>query len=278
MDIDTINYWVENPARAESEEMEDRFFDPIGNRIPEQITYDQLRQINISEDPPATLDDLVEELGIEILAYYIPFHFHRPDRPWGIYLRRVGIAHVRHRLVQIAGRDGYNFQNTLEIPTNVAKDILLLHELRHHGIEVAFARLELLGLGYDDAYQRYIGTKRNNRVLHASTEAICNANVANQRKPFKTNYQPPRVPPPLPNLRYILDWRGYVRQFMRGQPDGYHDFAQFTGFDSEQVLHSLRFPVERQELHWDLPQIKNELNKHSSLSILSSLPVPIRVV
>jgi len=278
LDIDTINWWVDHPTRDDSEEIENRFFDPIRNRIPEPITYNQLRQINIPEDPPATLDDLVEEFGIEILAYYIPFHFHRPDRPWGIYLRRVGIAHVRHRLVQIAGRDGYNFQNTLEIPTDVAVDILLLHELRHHAIEVVFARLELLGLGWNNAYQEYKETKRHDEVLHANTEAICNASVANQRKPFKTDYQPPRTPPPLPNHISYLDWRGYVRQFMRGQPGGYHDFAQFTGFTSEQVLQSLGVRVEQQVLHIDLPQIINELKKHSSLSILSSLPVPIRLV
>ena len=66
MDIDTINWWVEHPIRDASEEIENRFFDPIRNRIPEPITYNQLRQINIPEDPPATLDDLVEEFGIEI--------------------------------------------------------------------------------------------------------------------------------------------------------------------------------------------------------------------
>ena len=123
MNIEQINHWIEEPLDARPEEIENRFFHSFENRRPEQITYNQLRQINIPEGLPGNqLHDLVEEFGIEILAYYIPFHFHRHDRPWGIYLRGVGIDHVRQRLIEIAGRDGHNFRN-LAIPTDVSSNI-----------------------------------------------------------------------------------------------------------------------------------------------------------
>ena len=103
MNIEQINHWIEEPLDARPEEIEDRFFNSFENRRPEQITYNQLRHFNIPEGHPGNqLHGLVERFGIEILAYYIPFHFHSPERPWGIYLRGEGIAHVRHRIMQIA--------------------------------------------------------------------------------------------------------------------------------------------------------------------------------
>ena len=176
--------------------------------------------------------------------------------------------------MEIAGRDGHNFQN-LEIPTNVAEHILLLHELRHHAIEVAFTRAELQGNTRNE-YQRYITRKRNHIGLHDNTEAICNANVAIHSNPFKTDWERPRLMPPIPpNVIIKLDWNDYVRQFMVGQPAGYRDFARFTGFSSEQALELLQLPTGHR---FDLAQITREFNNHSQLSTLSSLPVPIRVV
>ena len=186
----------------------------------------------------------------------------------------MGIDHVRQRLMEIAGRDGHNFRN-LAIPTNVAEHILLLHELRHHAIEVAFTRAELLGDTRNE-YQQYITRKRNHIGLHGNTEAICNANVAIHSNPFKTNWERPRLMPPTPpNVIIKLDWNDYVRQFMVGQPAGYRDFARFTGFSSEQALELLQLPTGHR---FDLAQITREFNNHSQLSTLSSLPVPIRVV
>jgi len=276
MDIEQINHWIEEPLDARPEEIENRFFNSFENRRPEQITYNELRQINIPEGLTGNqLDGLVEEFGIEILAYYIPFHFHRPNRPWGIYLRRVGIDHVRRRLMEIAGRDGHNFRN-LEIPTNVAEHILLLHELRHHAIEVAFTRVELQDNTRDE-YQQYIRRKRNHNNTSSDTEAICNANVANNRSPFKT--EPSYVghtlrfrPPLPPNVMIRLDWNDYVSQFMIGQPAGYRDFARFTGFSSKQVLELLQLPR-----FW-FREPRKDYTQHSQLSILRRLPVPIRVV
>ena len=271
MDIEQINRWIEEPLDARPEEIENRFFNSFENRRPDQITYNQLRQINIPEGHPGNqLHGLVEEFGIEILAYYIPFHFNSPERPWGIYLRAEGIAHVRQRIMQIASEDGMNLRN-LEVPTNVATNILLLHELRHHAIEVAFTRVELQN-GTRHEYQHYIREKRNHNDLHNHTEAICNANVAKHH--FKTDWQLPGIISP-PNVIIKLDWNDYVRQFMVGQPAGYRDFARFTGFSSEQALELLQLPTGHR---FDLAQITREFNNHSQLSTLSSLPVPIRVV
>ena len=277
MDIEQINHWIEEPLRVEPEEIENRFFRSFENRRPEQITRDQLRRINIPEGRLGNeLPRLVERFGIEILAYYRPFHFHRPDRGWGIYLRRVGIAHVRQRLVDIANQEGVRIQgNNRDAATAVAKDILLLHELRHHAIEVAFTRVELQRNTRNE-YQQYITRKRNHIGLYGNTEAICNANVAIHSNPFKTDWERPRLMPPTPpNVIIKLDWNDYVRTFMLGQPAGYRDFPQFTGFSSEQVLESLQLPIEHR---FDLAQITRELQNHSQLSTLRSLPVPIRVV
>ena len=271
MDIEQINRWIEEPLDARPEEIENRFFNSFENRRPEQITYNQLRHFNIPEGHPGNqLHGLVEEFGIEILAYYIPFHFHRPDRPWGIYLRRVGIDHVRQRLMEIAGRDGHNFQN-LEIPTNVAEHILLLHELRHHAIEVAFTRVELQ-TDTRDAYQRYHTRKRNrgDRILHHNTEAICNANVANHIRTFITAWRPRHAPGPHESTTF--DWNDYVSQFMIHQPAGYRDFAQFTRHNHDQILESLQLPVEHA---FDLRQTKEDFKNHSDLKILRRFPVPI---
>ena len=278
MNIEQINHWIEEPLDARPEEIENRFFHSFENRRPDQIPYNQLRQINIPEGLPGNqLHGLVEEFGIEILAYYIPFHFHRPDRPWGIYLRGVGIDHVRQRLMEIAGRDGHNFRN-LEIPTNVAEHILLLHELRHHAIEVAFTRVELQRNTRNE-YQQYITRKRNNNNISSDTEAICNANVATHSSIFRTDWErPQQMPPTPPNVIIKLDWNDYVRTFMIGQPAGYRDFARFTGFSSEQALELLQLPIVPIEHRFDLIQIEKEFKSHSQLSTLSRFPVPIRVV
>ena len=83
------------------------------------------------------------------------------------------------------------------------------------------------------------------------------------------------MPPTPPNVIIKLDWNDYVRRFMIGQPAGYRDFPQFTGFSSEQALESLQLPIEHR---FDLAQITRELQNHSQLGTLRSLPVPIRLV
>ena len=83
------------------------------------------------------------------------------------------------------------------------------------------------------------------------------------------------IPPTPPNVMIKLDWNDYVRQFMIGQPAGYHDFAQFTGFSSEQALELLQLQI-RHRIEW--PNLTREFKSHSQLSILSRFPVPIRLV
>ena len=273
MDIEQINQLVEHPLPADPEETENHFFGDIRREI-HQIPYNQLRQINIPVGPANQLGDLVRRFGIHRLAYYVPFHF-RSSRHWGIYLRRDGIAHVRQRIMQIAHEDGMNLQN-VEVPTNVATNILLLHELRHHAIEVAYYRFEIQN-GTENEYREYRRRKRRLRrglhnELHNNTEAICNANVANHNTQFKT-WQLPDMPP-----NTGLDWNNYVRGFMLGQPDGYNDFERFTGMNARRVLESLQLPIglrlDARGRPVDLDQITKEFNHHSQLGILNRM-VPI---
>ena len=171
--------------------------------------------------------------------------------------------------MQIAEQDGHNFQNP-EIPTNVAIDILLLHELRHHAIEVAFTRVELQQ-GTRREYQHYIREKRNHNDLHNHTEAICNANVAKHH--FKTDWQLPGIISP-PNVIVSLDWNNYVREFMDEQPAGYNDYAQFTRYSAERALTELQLPRIRPD---QLAEVTKEYTNHSKLRVLNTI-VPIRLI
>jgi hypothetical protein len=177
--------------------------------------------------------------------------------------------------MQIAHEDGMNWQN-VEVPTNVATNILLLHELRHHAIEVAYYRVELQNNTRNE-YREYRRRKRTLRrgvhnELHNNTEAICNANVANHNRQFQT-FDLPNAPP-----HTGLDWNHYVRGFMLGQPAGYNDFERFTGMNARRVLESLQLPIglrlDARGRPVDLAQIRKEFNNHSQLGILNRM-VPI---
>ena len=65
-------------------EYEDQdWFDNIYNDV-NRLDDDE----NLDDEPTMTIDgSIFQELGFEILAYYVPFHFHNHPRPWGI-LRR----------------------------------------------------------------------------------------------------------------------------------------------------------------------------------------------
>ena len=274
MDIEQITEWVEHPLRPDPEETENRFFQDI-RHVPDQIPYNQLRQIRFPVGRANQLRDLVEEFGIEILAYYIPFHFHSPERPWGIYLRQVGIAHVREALEFRLRRDGI-FPNFVTLDKQ-AKKILLLHELRHHAIEVAFTICEQLL----DRYQYYLDFNQRavtNTRTHDLEEAICNANVAKQAK-SQINVTHQQIHLAFrPNITHKLDFNEYIREFMRGQPRGYRDFLRHVDTSPEREFELLELPIQELPHPVEIPNLVTQYKYHSNYAILNSLPVPIRVV
>ena len=246
-------------------EYEDQdWFDNIYNDV-NRLDDDE----NLDDEPTMTIDgSIFQELGFEILAYYVPFHFHNRPRPWGIYLRRVGIAHVRQKLLQFATNDHYNEQNfgdDLKIPTNVAVNVLLLHELKHHAIEVGILRRGLTGSIAPSDYYLFVQDKRRNFELARAEEAICNANILSHKSKLKTDFFLPNHDPNQSN-NLVFDWTTYVTRFMDGQPSGYNAFRDWRKLEDEQLqtyLHSYPGTVTR-----------TEFNMHSNLSILKRLPVP----
>ena len=288
MDKQTINHFIENqPPPTEVAEQQAEFFNRHGVNRPRLIQYDELTHIHTGNQLPRNarneeLDDLVERHGVEVLAYYVPFHHHRHPQDWGIYLRREGIVHVRQKLLQFALDDHYEeqlFGDDLEIPTRVAVKVLLLHELKHHAIEVACTRHEIQNR-IIDKYDSYIRSKRQNQTEHNATEAICNSNILQYRYHLKTDFSFPGqaiLPHQGPGS---IDWTTYVTRFMDGQPEGYNDFRSFRHLDQFQLRQILRLEhgvvgnVER-VLNRNLPIIMREFQNHSSLSTLKRLPVPI---
>ena len=244
------------------------------NDIPDTISRQQLnRQLN--DDPaPDGFRDLVRQSGFEVLAYYIPFHIDRPARPWGIYLRQVGIAHVREALEFRLRRDGI-FVNFATLDKQ-AKKILLLHELRHHAIEVTFTICEQL-LNHYRYYLDFNERAVTNTRTHDLEEAICNANVAKQAK-SQINVTHQQIDLDFrPNITHKLDFDEYNREFMREQPRGYRDFQRHVDTSPEREFELLELPIEL--LHpVEVPNLGTQYKYHSKFAILNSLPVPIRVV
>ncbi len=245
------------------------------NDIPDTISLQELNWQRNDDPAPDGFHDLVRQSGFEVLAYYIPFHFHRPERPWGIYLRQVGIAHVRVALELRSNRDGI-FPNFVTLDKQ-AKKILLLHELRHHAIEVACTICEQLS----NHYQYYLDFNERavtNTRTHDLEEAICNANVAKQAK-SQINVTHQQIHLAFrPNITHKLDFNEYIREFMRAQPRGYSDFQRYVHTRPEREFELLELPIQELPHPVEVPNLVTQYKYHSNYAILNSLPVPIRVV
>ena len=245
------------------------------NEIPDTISITELNRQRNDDPDPDGFRELVRQSGFEVLAYYIPFHFHHPERPWGIYLRQVGIAHVKGALEFQLHRDGI-FPNFVTL-NKQAKKILLLHELRHHAIEVTFTICEQLL----DRYQYYLDFNQRavtNTQTHDLEEAICNANVAKQAK-SQINVTHHELDLDFrPNITHKLDFDYYIREFMRAQPRGYSDFQRYVHTSPEREFELLELPIQELPHPVEVPNLVTQYTDHSNYAILNSLPVPIRVV
>lgn len=77
-----------------------------------------------------------QSMGIDTLAFYLPFHFYRTR--WGIYVRSSGVAALARVLKGVPltlGDEEYLYQ---------AHEILFEHELFHAAAEIACARAEIV--------------------------------------------------------------------------------------------------------------------------------------
>ncbi len=139
------------------------------------------------QGPPAPID---------VLAYYLPFHFYDNGR-WGVYLRASGVVAVASMLASASGRT--LSQDLLSI----ANAILLQHERFHFLSEIACSRAELV-TEYE-LYRHYF----HDRGATAVEEALCNAHA------FRTALR-----------RQPTTIRRQVKQWMQAQGPGYRDFEQ----------------------------------------------------
>ena len=217
-------------------------------------------------------DDLPHNPHTEILAFYRPFHFHHHTRPWGIYLKRSGIDLVRRTLMGYAAPDGYDFEHDVLTITQIATKKLLLHEIKHHAIEIAFTRQEFL-THQNDLFEQYIINKNQDQQRRNNTEAICNLNVSTKSSALRItspnqvfNY----IQDQRPNVTHTLNFREYVTRFMQNQPEGYRDFQTSPKSLSAQ-LQSLGILEDGE----DENHIRKDFRHHSNLSIIDKFHVPL---
>ena len=151
----------------------------------------------------------------------------------------------------------------------------MLHELKHHAIEVAFTICEQI-LGNHRHYLDFNERAVTNIQTHDLEEAICNANVAKQAK-SQINVTHQQINLDFrPNITHKLDFNEYIREFMRAQPRGYRDFQRHVDTSPEDDFGSLQLPEPPHPV--EVPNLVTQYKYHSKFAILNSLPVPIRVV
>jgi len=133
--------------------------------------------------------------GIDVIAYYLPFHFHLKD--WGIYVLSSGILQVSYQLASTRGK---------RVPSNLANlayRLLFHHERFHFLTEMACSRAELVLAA--PLYARYY----HDGYAVACEEALANAHA------FRTAV---RGQP--------ADVSKNVERWMKAQGPGYRDFTR----------------------------------------------------
>ena len=169
--------------------------------------------------------DRVEEFGMDSLAWYRPWHYEISDYGevgdpgWGIYLLDRGIwtlAWFLHRNINPTPDsppgEQYNTQDLIII----AAKILFFHEFFHFLTEVAGSTIEIASdfniINYIEYHnQVYLPALRNNPPGEPLEEALANA--------FSLKHSG--------NLKVS----SALKQFMHGQPSGYHDFENFSSVE-----------------------------------------------
>jgi hypothetical protein len=183
-----------------------------------QITYNDLLRHNY----PNRLNhryNLLVGCGIDVLAFYIPFHFHSAPRPWGIYIKDDGVSYLRQIFSQTVHQ---SIPLTYGNATNLALINLLLHELGHFGVEMLYTDLENLpALAQNNiTYENHANEKITNPQVEHNEEAFCNWNVKRQSKFFKLEVE---------NVE--IDYYPIIDEFMRNQPLGYRDFSEISNLN-----------------------------------------------
>lgn len=118
-------------------------------------------------EPDVRVDQLPADLqtpnpGIDVLAYYLPFHTYEKD--WGIYLRASGVLRAASIIA-----DGSLYTGNTERYLRNGRELLFQHERFHFFCEVACARAEVIARR--PLYRQYFNL--NDATAHE--EALANA-------------------------------------------------------------------------------------------------------
>ena len=199
----------------------------------EKITYDQFKQYqpdtNNANVLPTQLNNMTAEaeINIDALAFYMSPHVSQTD--FGIYFSEWGINWLASYLENKINNDsmGRFFMN---IPhgqkteqdffrdlINIAKKILLRHELGHYAIDYSLTRCNTVN---SDDYHLFRRKRQSLDIL--VDESICNANVA--RKQFKIFNSFPLQP----RIGFDLSLNLFCKEFLDNQPVWFGDYRHFV--------------------------------------------------
>ena len=183
-----------------------------------QVTYANLLTHHYPNRPNHRYD-LSVGCGIDVLAFYIPFHFHSPPRPWGIYIKEDGVSYLKDKFSQTIDQ---SIPLSFDDATDLALRTLFLHELGHFGVEMLHTELEnIRALAQNNiTYHNYVNEKNNNPQLEHNEEAFCNWNVKRQSMSFKFE---------VANVE--IDYYPLIDDFMRNQPPGYRNFTEISNLN-----------------------------------------------
>ena len=235
---------------------EQKFFNR-NDHTPKPITYDDLMRKNFEDKAEnfRLYDDLIQDCGSDVLAYYRSFH---GSKNWGIYIIDAGVDYLASEIKKLSSRH--------KIPLSrldaeyLAKHKLLLHELGHHAVEIVHT---LLTWNYKrpDSYEIHIKNKLRqsadywkDQVLHDHEEAVCNWNVTKNKLNFEIRAQN--------HISTISD-------FMLSQPLRYKDFGKIT---ARNYLENIMDAMVATDLPKDTKSyLKKQFRAHSKLDKVKPL-------
>ena len=166
------------------------------------------------EVPPPDPPFGVDQWGVDVLAFYLPFHFYQHQ--WGIYLRASGVIYLAcvlkgpatrrsTRIVdELAGHEYTHLVPGDEKFLRLAELILWEHEVFHFASELAASRSELIAKKH--VYSPYF----SDRSAAAHEEALANA----QALTHGVKKHPQAI-------------QNRLHGWMKGQGSGYRDFDQW---------------------------------------------------
>lgn len=172
--------------------------------IPPKPNMDGMGNENFEDFYEDGLDADIYDRGIDILAWYFPYHFNK--KLWGIYYKDYGIIKVGKKVTHNMDR---------RIVTYEGYDVLKCHETFHHIVEIVGSLLEVTTqMEKYVTYNRDVYTKnRYSQQDHPLEEALANAWAYRFVDTEKRS-------PKLTDKAKLFNW-------MKRSPSGYNAFDNY---------------------------------------------------